>query len=68
VAGTITLHLDSPTGPQIGTCNVNLTGGWQTWTTESCPITGASGNHTVYMDYNGNGGQLFSIEWFDFLQ
>jgi hypothetical protein len=64
--GDIQVRLDSPTGTLIGTCVVPVTGGWQTWTTETCNITATSGTHTIYLVYTGGGGNLFNIEWFSF--
>jgi len=64
--GSIQVRLDSPTGTLIGTCNVPVTGGWQTWVTQTCPIAATSGSHTVYLVYIGGGGNLFNIEWFSF--
>jgi hypothetical protein len=61
--GTIVLHLDSPTGTVIGTCTVPDTGGWQTWTTVSCPVSGASGTHNIYMVFTTGG---LNLEWFEF--
>jgi hypothetical protein len=63
-AGTIGIHLDSPTGTQVGTLSVPGTGGWQTWTTASCPLSGASGYHNVYLVFTGGGSNLFNLEWF----
>jgi hypothetical protein len=66
--GNIEIHLDSPTGTLIGTCAVPITGGWQTWVTQTCSITPATGSHTVYLVYTGGdgNGNLFNIEWFTF--
>ena len=64
--GNIEVRLDSPTGTLIGTCAVPVTGGWQTWTTETCAITATTGSHTIYLVYTGGGGNLFNIEWFSF--
>jgi hypothetical protein len=63
-AGTIGIHLDSPTGTQVGTLTVPGTGGWQTWTTASCPLSGASGYHNVYLVFTGGGSNMFNFEWF----
>ncbi|MGA3008475.1 MAG: carbohydrate-binding protein, partial [Opitutaceae bacterium] len=64
--GDIQIRLDSPTGALIGTCVVPITGGWQTWVTETCSITPTTGSHNIYLVYTGgNGnGNLFNIEWF----
>jgi hypothetical protein len=64
--GNIEIRLDSPTGTLIGTCSVPVTGGWQTWVTQTCAIAATSGSHTVYLVYTGGGGNLFNIEWFSF--
>jgi len=66
VGGNIVTHVDSPTGPVIGVCPVPVTGGWQTWTTVSCNLNGASGTHNVYLVYTGGSGFLFNVEWFEF--
>src|SRR5215472_9250417 len=36
--GTISVHLDSPTGTVIGTAQVSPTGGWQTWTAVTASV------------------------------
>ena len=46
--GRIELRLDSTSGPLVGTCTVAGTGGWQTWTTVSCPVNGATGTQDLY--------------------
>ena len=63
------IRIDSPSGQVIGTCSAPPTGGWQTWTTVSCPlISGLSGVHNVYLTFlpNGFGGYLYNIEWISF--
>jgi hypothetical protein len=67
MGGNINIHLDSPTGTQIGTCTVTSTGGWQTWTTVNCTLSGASGTHNLYLVYTGPTGNLFNVEWFTFV-
>jgi hypothetical protein len=64
--GNIEICLDSPTGTIIGTATVPITGGWQTWTTVGCNLSGATGFHNVYLVYTGGGGNLFNVEWFAF--
>lgn len=64
--GNIQIHLDSATGPLIGTCTVPSTGGWQTWTTVGCSLSGASGYHNVYLVFTGGSGSLFNLEAFEF--
>ncbi len=65
--GNIEVRLDSITGTLAGTCTVAGTGGWQTWTTKTCNISGASGIHNVYLKFTGGSGYLFNINWFQFI-
>lgn len=64
--GNIEIRLDSLTGPLVGTCSITGTGGWQTWTTRTCSVSGASGTHNVYLKFTGGSGYLFNINWFQF--
>lgn len=64
--GNIEIRLDSPTGTLLGTCVVPKTGGWQTWATKSCNVSGATGVHNLYLKYTGGSGYLFNINWFKF--
>jgi arabinoxylan arabinofuranohydrolase len=64
--GTIELRRDSLTGPLLGTCRVVGTGGWQNWTTISCPVTGTAGTHDLYLRFTGGGGYLFNVNWWQF--
>jgi len=65
--GNIELRLDSKTGTLIGTCAVAGTGGWQTWTTISCDVTGASEVHDLYLVFTGGSGYLFNLNWWRFV-
>jgi hypothetical protein len=64
--GRIEVRLDSATGTLVGTCNVAGTGGWQTWTTVSCPVNGATGTHDLYLRFAGGSGSLFNVNWWQF--
>ena len=64
--GGIELRLDSINGPLIGTCPVDGTGGWQTWTTVACDVSGAEGSHDLYLKFTGGSGYLFNINWWKF--
>ncbi len=66
--GNIELHLDSQTGTLIGTCAISNTGGWQTWVTKSCTITGAKDTHDLYLKFTGGSGVLFKLNWWKFNQ
>lgn len=64
--GNIEIRLDSETGEVIGTCAVSGTGGWQTWTTVSCPVSGVSGVHSLFFVFTGESGSLFNFNWWKF--
>ncbi|WP_155370719.1 family 43 glycosylhydrolase [Catellatospora vulcania] len=64
--GRIEARLDSATGTTVATCTVPGTGGWQTWTTVSCPVTGATGTHDLYLRFTGGSGYLFNVNWWQF--
>jgi len=64
--GRIELHLDSVTGPTVGTCTVAGTGGWQTWASVTCPVSGATGTHDLYLRFTGGSGYLFNLNWWQF--
>ncbi len=66
--GSIELHLDSLDGPQIGTCSVPNTGGWQTWVGESCPVSNAKGVHDLYFKFTGGSEPLLNFDWWKFHQ
>jgi arabinoxylan arabinofuranohydrolase len=64
--GNIELRLDSPTGTLVGTCAVSGTSGWQTWTTKTCTVSGASGVHDLYLKFTGGSGYLFNVNTWKF--
>ncbi|MFI5843044.1 glycoside hydrolase family 43 protein [Catenuloplanes sp. NPDC051500] len=61
--GRIEVRLGSPTGTQAGSCTVPATGGWQTWSTVSCPVSGLSGTQDLYLRFTGGSGYLFNVDW-----
>lgn len=65
--GSIELRLDSPTGKLVGTLDVKGTGGWQTWTTNTCTVSGATGIHDLYLKFTGGSGFLFNVNWWKFI-
>jgi arabinoxylan arabinofuranohydrolase len=64
--GRIELRLGSPSGALVGTCTAPATGGWQSWTTVSCPVSGATGTQDLYLRFIGGSGSLFNINWWQF--
>jgi arabinoxylan arabinofuranohydrolase len=64
--GTVEVRLDGPSGAVVGRCGVPNTGGWQNWTTVSCPISGATGTRDLYLRFTGGSGYLFNVNWWQF--
>ncbi|WBB51135.1 family 43 glycosylhydrolase [Verrucosispora sp. WMMA2044] len=64
--GRIEVRLDGASGPLVGTCTVAGTGGWQTWTTTSCGVSGATGTRDLYLRFAGGSGSLFNVNWWQF--
>jgi arabinoxylan arabinofuranohydrolase len=67
--GKIELRLGSVSGTLVGTCSVAGTGGWQTWTTVTCPVSGATGVQDLFFHFTGSGTDvLFNFNWWQFSQ
>jgi hypothetical protein len=64
--GAIELRLDGSTGMSIGRCAVPGTGGWQTWKSVTCAVSGATGVHDLYLVFTGGSGSLFNFDWWRF--
>jgi beta-xylosidase len=64
--GTIELRLDGSTGRIVGSFQVPVTGGWQSWTSVSCSVNGATGTHDLYLRFTGGSGYLFNVNWWQF--
>jgi hypothetical protein len=64
--GKVEIHLDSQNGILAGTCNVAVTGGWQSWKTQSGKIESFNGIHDVFLVFKGVGGYLFNMNWWQF--
>lgn len=65
--GSIELRLDGASGTLVGTCAIAGTGGAQTWATQTCTVSGATGLHDLFMKFTGGGGDLFKFNWWRFL-
>ncbi|MFJ6070856.1 carbohydrate-binding protein [Streptomyces sp. NPDC093065] len=61
--GTIEVRSGSPTGPLLGTVQVPVTGGWETFTTVSTTLT-ASAAGPLFLAFTGGSGALFDIDTF----
>jgi arabinoxylan arabinofuranohydrolase len=59
----IELRLDSLTGTSLGKCDVS---GYSSWTTVTCPVSGASGTHDLFLVFSGSGDNAFKFNWWKF--
>lgn len=64
--GTLEVRLDSPSGSIVGRCGVPNTGGWQSWTSVNCPVSGVTGTRDLYLTFSGGSGFLFNVNWWQF--
>lgn len=59
----IELRLGSRTGTLLGTCDVSARA---SWTTVTCPVSGGSGTHDLFLVFSGSGDNLFKFNWWQF--
>ncbi|KAF5311967.1 hypothetical protein D9619_003608 [Psilocybe cf. subviscida] len=64
--GKINLHSGSATGTLVDMFTVSGTSSWTTWTTVSCPVSGATGTQDLYLVITGGSGSLFNFNWWQF--
>ncbi|MGH8022479.1 MAG: glycoside hydrolase family 3 C-terminal domain-containing protein, partial [Limisphaerales bacterium] len=60
--GTIEVHLDKYDGPLACTLTVPNTGGWQKWKNVSAPLSGVTGEHSIFLKFRGGSGNLLNLE------
>ena len=63
--GTLEFHVDTPTGPKVGSLTIPITGGWQTWQTVTGAVTGGSGIHNLFARFSGS-SSIGNLNWFEF--
>jgi cytochrome c len=68
LGGTIEVRVDAPDGPKVGEATVEPTGGWQSWTDVTAPVTDPGGVHDLYLVFTRNAGDggLFNMNYLDF--
>jgi arabinoxylan arabinofuranohydrolase len=62
----IEIHIDSLTGPLLGTLNVKNTGELQKWAIQSCKVNAVVGIHDLYFVFEGGEGDLLNFDWWVF--
>jgi hypothetical protein len=63
--GGVGLRLGGVAGPLVAAVNLPVTGGWQKWTTVSAPVSGAAGQHDLYVVFRGT-TDIGNVNWFRF--
>ena len=68
--GSIEIRLDNLTGPLLGKCSFDNTGGWQTWREVSCPVDNSqAGVRDVFLIFRGDtSNALLNVKSFVFLK
>nr|WP_312881202.1 ThuA domain-containing protein [Actinomadura alba] len=61
--GTIQVRAGSPTGALLGSAQVPVTGGWETWQNVSTTLTG-TGSGPLHLVFTGGAGSLFDLDDF----
>jgi len=62
----IELHLDSKSGPLIGTCTVSAKADMPPGATATCPVKGAVGLHDLFFVFVGEGTSSLAVDWWKF--
>lgn len=64
--GKIEVRLDGPEGRLLGVCQVENTGGWQTWKTVSCQVSEVTGVHDLCLKFTGGDKPLLNLDYWLF--
>ena len=69
-SGSLEIRLDSLTGPLMGSCSFENTGGWQNWREVSCQVDNSqAGVRNMFLLFRGNASNaLVNIKSFVFLK
>ncbi len=60
--GTIEVHLDQLDGPLACTLTVPKTKSWQSWVNVFAPLNDITGEHSIFLKFNGTGRYLLNVE------
>ena len=64
--GKIEIRLDGLDGTLLGVCNINNTGGWNTWKTFTADVEKVGGVHDLYLVFRGGDGEMFNMDYWRF--
>ncbi|NNM84423.1 MAG: carbohydrate-binding protein [Phycisphaerales bacterium] len=64
----VEVRLDSPTGRVVARIKIAPTGSWDTFREFSAPISGATGNHSIFLVFTGDAAQrdLLHLDYIEF--
>jgi PKD repeat protein len=63
----VSLRYDSPTGPEVARATVPNTGGWDTYTEVTAPVSKPDdGTHDLYVVFTGGSGALLDLDSYTF--
>lgn len=65
--GKIVIRVNSPTGTVLETIPIPSTGGWNNYKTISTTLNRVRGVQTIYLCSYGNDGDLFKLNWFEWI-
>lgn len=64
--GVLEFRLDRADGPLIAQVTVPVTGDWQNWVTQTVPVSGAAGQHALYVVFRGAAQGIANLNWIQF--
>ncbi len=64
--GKVEIKLDKKDGTTIGTCEIKVTGGYHKWETFECEVTGAKGEHDLFLIFGASGDYKYNLNWWKF--
>jgi arabinoxylan arabinofuranohydrolase len=67
-AGQIELRADGPDGRLLGTCQLESTGGWQSWKEATCEIDSLTGVVDLCLRFTGEADQLPNVDCWQFVR
>jgi hypothetical protein len=65
IGGTIELHIDSVSGPLVGSLKPAATGAWNNYTLQSTRVTGLKGIHNLFLVFKGSSA-VANVDTFTF--
>lgn len=64
--GKIEIRLGDKNGILLGVCEIDHTGGWDTWKTFTAQLKKSKGIHDLFLVFKGGEGELFNLDYWIF--